>query len=91
MDKLDKKEALAVLHEILDECKESLVMTSVSLDSSHSNLASLASEFRIKMKCELDSYTRKCLNPILDKHKLALKEGNGYATIFKPDFGKSLS
>jgi hypothetical protein len=30
---MDRAEALAVLHEILEECKESVTMNSVSLDN----------------------------------------------------------
>jgi hypothetical protein len=83
-NKVDKSEALAVLHEILNECKETIVMTCVSLDSPHSHIISGAGGYKIKMKCELDSYTRKCLNPILQRHGLALEEKGEYATIFKP-------
>jgi hypothetical protein len=81
--KLYKAEALVVLHEILAECKESIVLTCVSLDSPYAHVLADARGYRIRMKCVLDTFSRGCLSPILGRHGLSLEEQGGYVTLFK--------
>ena len=80
---MNKPEALAVLHEVLEACQESIVATCVSLDSHYSHLIPDGKGYRIRMKCDLDSYGRNCLKPILEKHKLTLKEEDGFVILLK--------
>ena len=77
---MNKSEALSVLHEIFEACKESVTMNSVSLDGSQVYHV-FTGGYQIKMKCELDSHSRDCLKGIAKKHNLAMKEENGYVVL----------
>ncbi len=79
---MNKAEALVVLHEIFEACKESVVISSVSLDPGTLAARNLNGEYLIKMKCDLDSSSRDSIKPVLTKHRLALIEDNGFATIY---------
>jgi hypothetical protein len=76
---MDRAEALAVLHEILEAFKESVIMNAVSLDNPASSTSS--KEFEIKINCSLDSTSKQSITPILKKHNLFLKESEGFVTI----------
>ena len=78
---LNKLEALAVLHEIYDECKESVTMTCISLDGSQVSHI-LTGGYQIRMKCELDGTSRRCIMTIAKKHHVFMREENGYVVIF---------
>jgi hypothetical protein len=75
----DRAEALAVLHEILEAFKESVIMNAVSLDNPANSISS--KEFEIKINCSLDSTSKQCIAPILKKHNLLLKESEGIVVI----------
>ena len=74
---MNKTEALAVLNEIRDALKESMIVTCVSLDGSQVSHI-LTGGYEIKMKCALDSVSRDLISNILKKHELYLKEQDGY-------------
>jgi hypothetical protein len=76
---MNKSEALAVLHEIYDTCRESVTLTCVSLDSKQ--IENLGVGYKIRMKCELDNCSREIIETILVKHNLTLKEENSYVFI----------
>jgi hypothetical protein len=82
---LKKQEALAVMHEIRDVLKESVIISSVSLDMRSSRVAKTfeGDGFLIRMRCDLDKYSADCLKPILEKNMLALCEENGFVLITK--------
>jgi len=65
---MDRQEAFAILHQINHECKETTIMTCVSLDSSNSELIKTGIGYQTKTKCDLDAYSRKCLNSILQRN-----------------------
>jgi hypothetical protein len=77
---LDRQEALTLIHEIHNACKESVIIHSISLD--FRNPVS-KEEYLIRMKTELDNYAKECFNPILKKHQLVMREENGYVIIFR--------
>ena len=81
---MNKKEALIVLHEVLAVLKDSVLISSVSLDSYGPQMNKDSNDvgYIIRIKCDLDNYSQLCLNPILEKHNLALKADKGYVTIF---------
>jgi hypothetical protein len=81
---MNRQEALAVLHEINNECKETILATCVSLEAS-SSLTKDGKGYQIRMKCDLDDYSLKSLKPILQRNSLVLEENNGFAIIFKPN------
>ena len=75
---MDRAEALSVLHEIFEACKESIVMNSISLDDAQ---ISPHQKVKIKINCNLDNASKQCIEPILKKHKLLLKESEAFVTI----------
>ncbi len=77
---MNKSEALAVLHEFYEACKESGGTQCVSLDGSQVSHI-FTGGYEIKMKCELDSPTRDILKVITKKHNLIMKEQNGYVVL----------
>ena len=81
---MNRQEALAVLHEINRECKEAIIATCVSLEAPSSQLLREGRGYQIKMKCELDAYSIQCLNPIIQRNNLTLKEDKGLVIIYKP-------
>ncbi len=72
----NRAEAIAVLQEVLDVWRESVLINSASIDTQFS------SGFEIKMKCNLDDNSRNNIRSILEKHKLSLKEENGFLVLF---------
>jgi hypothetical protein len=76
---MDRAEALDVLHEILEVFKESVIMNSVSLDTPVTTSSSKG--FEIKINCTLDNASKLCIEPLLKKHKLFLKESEGFVII----------
>jgi hypothetical protein len=77
---LNKQEALDVLHEIYETCKESVTLSCVSLDAKQ--VKPLGVGYQIRMKGELDFSSRQLIQTILGKRGLAMKEENGYVLIF---------
>ena len=77
---MNKTEALAVLSDIRDALKESLVVSCVSLDGSQVSHI-LTGGYEIKIKCELDNVSRGIINNILKKYELYLKEQDGYVIL----------
>ncbi len=76
---MNRAEALTVLHEILEACKETITMNSVSLDNLPDS--SQSKSYQIKINCTLDSSSKQCIAPILKKHNLLLKESDEFVVI----------
>jgi hypothetical protein len=77
---LNKQEALDVLHEIYERCKESVTLSCVSLDAKQ--VKPLGVGYQIRMKGELDNTSRELIQTILGRHKLIMREEQGYVIIF---------
>jgi hypothetical protein len=77
---MNKTEALAVLSEIREALKESVVVSCISFDGSQVSHISTGG-YEIKMKYELDSVSRGIINSISKKYELYLKEQNGYVIL----------
>jgi len=80
---MDRKEAVKVLREILSECDGSLSLSTVSI-SPIALTKTEDSSFELKINCALDDYLRKCIRPVLERHKLAMKESGGSFVIYRP-------
>ena len=76
LETMDRAEALAVLHEILEACGESVIMNSVSIDNLPVSVTSKG--YQIKIKCSLDNDSRQIIESVLKKHKLFLKESEWF-------------
>jgi hypothetical protein len=81
---MNKQNALAILHEITDACGKSLIVQCVSLDDLSSQIAKNGNGYKIKMKCDLDKNSWRCIKPILKKHNLTIKVADGYLIIQEP-------
>jgi hypothetical protein len=77
---LNKSEALAVLHEINESCRESVTLTCVSLDPKQ--VKPLGVGYQIRMKGDLDITSKQLIETILGRHKLAMREEKGYIVVF---------
>ncbi len=77
---MNKSEALAVLHEVNEAFKDSLCVSSVSLDGSQVSHI-LTGGYQIKMKCELHDSSREIIKGIAKKNRLAVKEQDGYVIL----------
>lgn len=77
---MKRAEAIAVLHEIFDECKESVIYW--RLDSEESHVVEGSDGFEIKVKCDLDDHSRSVIRTILDRHELGMKEENGVVVTY---------
>jgi len=77
---MNKLEALAVLHEISNAVKES-ASTSVIVSEGSQVSHILTGGYEIKMKIELDNYSRDAIKDIMHKYNLYMKEQNGYVII----------
>ena len=77
---MNKSEALAVMHEICDSFREPLTLTCVSLDPKQ--VTPVAAGYQIRMKAELDAASRQLIEKILGKHKLTMREEQGYIVVF---------
>ena len=73
------------MHEIFDAIGESICVNSVSLDDLDSLIVKGERGYQIKIKCSLDTQSRKSIKPIIEKSHLTLKEENGYVLISKID------
>ncbi len=79
---MNKQNALAVLHEIMHICGESLIVQCVSLDNLSSQSAMNGNGYQIKMKCDLDNDSWGCVKPILKKHNLSIKVADGFVILY---------
>ena len=82
---MNKSEALAVLREINEAVGKSASISCVSLDGSQVSHI-FTGGYQIKMKCELDSYSRDILKDIVKRHNLSMNEQSGY--IILQSFGQ---
>lgn len=81
-----KQEAVSVLREIADTCRDEIAVEWVSLDplgSSVSRNPDREGRYLIKMKVGLDRYSREKINCVLEKHGLVLKEEKDFVVISK--------
>lgn len=79
---MKRSEALAVMHEILDAIRETVLVNSLSLDSKENYLIKGSDGYELKIKCDLDERSKSLIKPILKCHRLDLKEERGVLTLF---------
>ncbi len=76
---LDRPEAVAVLNEVYETCRESILITCVSVDS---QVSDDSNGYEIRMRCILDGHSRNCLALILEKHGLGIREEKDYVILY---------
>jgi hypothetical protein len=72
---MNRQEATSLLREFLIECDGSLMASSVSLSSTGSE------NYQLNINCLLDDFLRKCINKIVERHQLKMREHDGKITI----------
>ena len=81
---MDKQEAVSVLKEIFDTCRDEITVDWVSLNplcsSVYRNLDG-GIGYSIKMKIGIDNYSREKINSLLQKHGFVMKEEYGVMVI----------
>jgi hypothetical protein len=81
-----KREAVLVLKEIIDTCRDEITIAWVSLDplgSSISRNPDSEGGYLIRMNIGLDRYSREKINSVLKKHGLVLRKEKGFVVISK--------
>jgi hypothetical protein len=78
---LKRAVALAIMHEILNACQESITITSVSFDPLTALVVSNNRDYKIKIQCQLDSNSRDCLTTVATKYGIAIRENEGYVIL----------
>ena len=78
---MNKTEAIKVLFEVNDKCKT--LLNCVSTQQPSSQIIETANGYQIKMKCHITQSSRKNIQPILNKHKLGMREEKGFVTLSK--------
>lgn len=81
-EEVGRAAAVAILREIFDVLRESLIITGVSIDSPISRDPGRPNKaFEIRIKCDLDHNSRDRIKPILEKYQTTMKEEKGFAII----------
>jgi hypothetical protein len=75
---VEKTQAIAVLHEIIDVLQESILINSVSLDAPFLE----PNNYQIRMGCCLDTRSMDLLKPVLVKNNLGMKIGNSFLILY---------
>ncbi len=82
---MNRQEATAVLREVLEACQNLLDLNYVSLNPSNAKIRREPENYELQIKCVLNSSLERCLTPILEKHKLKMKELSGAISIYTPE------
>ena len=84
--RLEKHEAVSILKEIVDTCRDEITVDWVSLiplGGSVSRNPDSETGYLIRMKAGLNHYSREKIGCILERHGLVLKEEKGLVVISK--------
>ena len=73
---MDRHEATLVLREVLEECDGALLTSCVSLSATESG-------YELSINCKLDDNLRKCVNTVVERHKLRMREQTGTVTLYE--------
>lgn len=80
--RVKRHEAVTCLKEITDSCTtmspDSISLIHSDPDDPHST------GYQVHIKTSLDDETKECLQGIVEKHRLALKEEKGKVVIYQP-------
>ena len=81
---MNRREATAVLREIIEACCELIEMNYVSLKPSEAQIRKNSNDYELYIRCILTNSLRQCIVPILEKHRLRMKELDGAISIYTP-------
>ena len=78
---MEKSEALAVLDEVVEACRESGMFECTSLEPKSEIMKNRYGGFMVKLECNLDDPARNCVRNVAQKHGLVVTEQSGYIII----------
>ena len=84
---MEKKEAIAVLRDVLAECAGSLLERCVSLSSVvPANARTLMdyTRYEVRVSCMVDDDLRRCINIVVNKHKLSMRQVGNEVILYRP-------
>ncbi len=90
MDKgkaMDQKEAIVVLRDVLAECAGSLLERCVSLAPVvpvNPKTLTDYDQYEVHINCMVDDDLRRCINTVVNKHKLATRQQGNKVIIYRP-------
>jgi hypothetical protein len=84
---MDQKEARLVLRDVLAECAGSLLDRCVSLSSVvpvNPKTLTDYNQYEVKISCMVDDDLRRCIDTVVNKHKLATRQVGNEVIIYRP-------
>jgi hypothetical protein len=84
---MDQKEARLVLRDVLAECAGSLLDRCVSLSSVvpvNPKTLTDYNQYEVKISCMVDDDLRRCIDTVVNKHKLAKRQVGNEVIIYRP-------
>jgi hypothetical protein len=84
---VDRKEAIAVLRDVLAECAGSLLERCVSLSSVKPvNPKTLIDfdQYEVRISCMVDDDLRRCIDTVVNKHKVSMRQEGNVVIIYRP-------
>ena len=81
---MEQKEAIAVLRDVLAECTGSLLERCVSLSPVDPKTLTDYGHYEVRISCMVDDDLRRCINTVVSKHKLAMRQIGNEVIIYRP-------
>ena len=81
---MEKEEAVAVLRDILAECAGSLLARCVLLVPIAPKKLEDYGRYEVHIACMVDDDLRRCVNFVVSKHKLALRQTGNVLVLYRP-------
>jgi len=84
---MDQKEARSVLRDVLAECAGSLLERCVSLSSVvpvNPKTLTDYNQYEVRISCMVDDDLRRCIETVVNKHKLATRQVGNEVIIYRP-------
>jgi hypothetical protein len=81
---VEKQEAMVVLHDVLTECAGALLAHCVLLVPVAPKTLLNYDRFEVHIVCMVDDDLRHCVNTVVVKHKLALRQLGKVLVLYRP-------
>jgi hypothetical protein len=80
---MDRKEATAVLRDVIAECAGSLLERCVSLSPVDPKVLLDYGRYEVRISCMVDDDLRRCINIVVNKHKVAMRQVGNDVFIYR--------
>jgi hypothetical protein len=81
---MEKEEAIVVLRDVLNECAGSLLARCVLLEPVAPKTLEDYGHYEVHIACMVDDDLRRCVNIVVSKHKLALRQKGNVLILYRP-------